>query len=168
MNIRTDEVRGARHGEAVLSRTIEILSDNREAIVGEAAAKVDRAHLPHYAADGSVRQRLEALFDLLLDSLSTRDLRPVATYAADIAGARFQAWFDLSEVQTAFNVLEEVAWRRLIEDLPPDAVAPGLTIVGTVLGTGKDALARAYVTSAARGGAVRLDVGSLFEGTEGL
>jgi hypothetical protein len=55
-------------------------------------------HARHYESAGAneVRQRLEALYDHLLDALRSRDLGPIVSYAEQVA-----------EVQTAFNALEE-------------------------------------------------------------
>ena len=67
-----------------------------------------------------------------------------------MAAARFSAGFDLSEVQTAFNLLEEATWSHAMDGLPTEDFGPAIALIGTVFGAGKDALARAYVANAAR------------------
>lgn len=146
------------------------LQQNAAAIVDEAAGKVGRAAVPHYAAAGPERTRaqLRALLDRVVSSLAERSLLPVVEHAQAIARERFAAGFDLAEVQVAFNVLEEVIWGRVLQAFPPAGFAEALGLVGTVLGGGKDALARTYVALASRGHAPSLDLRALFEGQTGV
>jgi hypothetical protein len=88
------------------------------------------------------------------------------THAESIGRERFNAGFDLWEVQTAFNVLEEVIWTRIIKEFPAAEYAEALGLVSTVLGTGKDTLARVYVALASKSKAPTLDLRRLFTGTE--
>jgi hypothetical protein len=89
------------------------------------------------------------------------------SYAEQVAEERFNAGYDLSEVQTAFNTLEEATWSRVFAELEPAEFAQALGLVSTVLGAAKDALARTYVSLATNAHAPSLDLHALFEGTEG-
>jgi hypothetical protein len=148
--------------------TAEFLGRERRAIVDAAEAALERTHVRHYEAAGEreVRRRLEALFDHLHGALAGRDLRPMVGYAERIAEERFEAGYDLSEVQTAFNALEEATWARSLAELDPSRLADTLGLVTTILGAGKDALARRYVSLAANTHAPSLDLRALFAGTE--
>ncbi len=147
-----------------------MLSQGRGEILAEAVRAVGRAHLEHYDRAGTeaVRQRLDDLLCLTLDALRDRSLAPVAAHADAVAQARFEAGVGLGEVQTAYNVLEEVLWRRILAQLPAEAQGEALGLVGTVLGAGKDALARKYVALASRAHAPSLDLRAMFAGTEGF
>lgn len=149
--------------------TVEFLARERGAIVDAADAALRRAHAEHYEAAGEpeVRLRLVALFDQLLQVLAERDLAGIVSHAERVAEQRFDAGYDLSEVQTAFNALEEATWARAIEVLDPAELAETLGLVTTILGTGKDALARRYVSLATRTHAPSLDLRALFTGTHG-
>lgn len=142
-------------------RTAEILSD--------AQAAIERASLRHYREAGPehTHQRLRALLVLTTRAVKDRNLAPMIAHTEDIARERFAAGYDLWEVQTAFNVLEEAIWTRIIKDLPPTEFASALGLISTVLGTGKDTLARRYVSLATKTRAPSLDMRSLFTGTEG-
>lgn len=146
-----------------------LLQSRREQILAEAVRSVDRARLEHYerAGDAVVRQRLGDLLGLVMDALRDRDLGPVLAHADAVAVQRFEAGVDLSEVQAAFNVLEEILWRRILEELPAEAQAEALGLVATVLGAGKDRLARTYVSLATRTRAPSLDLQALFAGSAG-
>lgn len=149
--------------------TAEFLTRERQAIVKTAEAALARARTHDYEAAGAgeVHRRLETLFDHLLEALGNRDLGSVIAYAQRVAQERFNAGYDLSEVQTAFNALEEATWSRILAELEPSRYAEALGLVSTILGAAKDALAREYVSLATNTHAPSLDLQALFAGTEG-
>jgi hypothetical protein len=100
--------------------TTQFLTHEREAILDEAEAALARMHYRHYESAGAseVGER-EALYDRLLDALRTRDLGPIVAHAEQVAEERFNAGYDLSEVQAAFNTLEEATWSRVFAELQP-------------------------------------------------
>lgn len=147
----------------------QFLLEGRQEILAKAVESVRRAHLEHYEKAGTdrIRQRLDDLLGLTISAVRDRNLAPVVAHANAVAQERFEGGVDLSEVQTAYNVLEEVIWWRILKQLPAREQAEALGLVGTVLGLGKDALARKYVSLASRTGAPSLDLKALFSGTEG-
>ena len=147
--------------------TIEFLTAERRSIVDAAEAALVEAHVRHYdgAGEGEVRRRLDSLFDRLLDVLAALDLEPLLVHVRQIAAERFESGYDLSEVQVAFNALETAAWTRATAELPPHRLARTLGLVTTILGAGKDALAREYVSLATNTRAPSLDLRALFAGT---
>ncbi len=150
--------------------TAGFLVRERGTIVREAEGALIRLRERHYVSipASEVEQRLEMLFDQLVDAVSKRDLSAVVVYACTVARERFDAGYDLSEVQAAFNALEAATWTRMIADLEADYLAEGLGLVSTVFGAAKDALGREYVSRATRTRAPSLDLTALFEGTDGL
>ncbi|MGO8877099.1 MAG: hypothetical protein ACLQNG_15200 [Acidimicrobiales bacterium] len=146
---------------------VEFLRAERADVLSTASDALQRAHLVHYEAAGveESRRRLEDLLGLVIDGLSGRTLEPTCQFAERLARERFEAGFDISEVQTAFNVLEEAIWRVVIAQLPADELAEATGLVGTVIGAGKDTLARTWVSLAARRHVSSLDLSALFEGT---
>lgn len=149
-------------------KTAEFLTHEHNVIVDAAEAALARMHARHYESAGAseVHRRLEALYDHLLDALRSRDLGPIVAYAEQVAQERFNAGYDLSEVQTAFNALEEATWTRVFAELQPTQFAEALGLVSTILGAAKDALARKYVSLATNTHAPSLDLQALFAGTE--
>ena len=145
----------------------ELLKERSSEILNEATAAIARAHLKNYDQAGKehTHQRLKALLVLTARGVKEKNLGPVIAHAETIANERFSAGFDLSEVQTAFNVLEEAIWLHILKDLPPQEFAEALGLVSTVLGAGKDALARTYVTLASKTRATSLNLESLFVGS---
>lgn len=147
---------------------VDLLTQERTAVLEEAFTALQRSGPVHYeaAGDGFTRDRLADLFDLVLSALRERRLDPVAAYCEEIAERRFVAGFGISEVQTAFNTLEEAMWKRLVAGVPADDVADAIGLLGTILGHGKDALARSYVALASHRHAPSLDLGALFNGVD--
>lgn len=145
-----------------------LLRESRQELLAEAVESVRRARLEHYETAGPerVRQRLDDLLGLVIDAVGQRNLAAIVAHADRVAAQRFEAGVDLSEVQTAFNVLEEALWLRILKQLPAAEQGEALGLVGTVLGAGKDALARKYVSMATRTRTPSLNLEALFSGTE--
>ena len=145
----------------------EVLHDHAGEIISEAEAALSRARLSHYekAGEDHNRQKLKALYVLVVRAIAEKNLGPMLSHAEAIARERFEAGFDLSEVQTAFNVLEEATWKFIMKSFPPAEYGDAIGLVSTVLGAGKDMLARTYVTLASKTRAPSLDLRSLFAGT---
>ena len=135
-------------------------------ILAAAGAALTRTQMPHYSSDGdeAALQRLSALFDQLLRGLNARDLGPIVAYAERVAEERFSAGYDLSEVQVAFNALEEATWSCVLAELDASEVAEAIGLISTALGAGKDALARRYVSLATNTHVPSLDVRALSRG----
>jgi radical SAM protein with 4Fe4S-binding SPASM domain len=142
----------------------ELLAEDRTLIVEEAWRSSVR--LRHYQRDGeeATRQRLELLFDHVARAIRMRDLGELLDYSEQIAKQRFDAGFDLSEVQTAFFMLEDAIGRRALARLPPADLAEALGLVGTAIRRGMDAFARGYISLANRARAPSLDLSDLFKG----
>jgi len=147
----------------------ELLHERTAVIIEDAEGAMSRAHLKSYEKVGSehTHQRLKALYVLTTRAVKERNLGPMVAHADSIARERFAAGVDLWEVQTAFNVLEEAIWTRILKELPPTEYAEALGLISTVLGTGKDTLARRYVSLASKTRASSLNLQSLFTGMEG-
>ena len=144
----------------------QLLEQQSESILAEAQKLVDSSRLEHYQASGAeaTRLRLDALYHLTVRSVSERNLAPSLEHADKVARERFNAGFDLAELQRAYNVLEEVIWRRIIAGLEPSELAEALGLVGTVLGAAKDRLARTYVSLVSQNPAPSLNLEQLFRG----
>ena len=146
----------------------ELLQQRTNEIITEATEAMVRARAKHYEEAGRehVHQRLKALYVLTMRGVKERNLGPMVAHSENIARERFSAGYDLWEVQTAFNLLEEAIWKRILKELPAAEFAEALGLVSTVLGVGKDTLARRYVSLATKAKTPSLNMQSLFSGTE--
>lgn len=148
----------------------DLLTERSAEILEEAAGAMVRSHLKHYEQAGieHTHRRLKALYVLTARAVKERNLGPMVAHADSVARERFETGFDLWEVQTAFNVLEEALWTRILKELPPSEYAEALGLISTVLGTGKDTLARRYVSLASKTRSSSLDLHALFSGLQGV
>lgn len=146
-----------------------LLLEAESEVLEEAYAALGRSRPAHYEAAGEAftRQRLAEMFELVVVSIRSRDLAEMSRFAERVATERFDQGFDISEVQAAFNALEEAMWRRVVAAAAPEDLAEATGLLSTVLGFGKDALARTYVSLASRRHVPSLDLTALFAGTDG-
>ena len=144
-----------------------LLQEAEPRVLDEAYAALQRSQVTHYetAGEAFTRQRLADLFDLVVESIRTRDLAKVGEYSDAIADERFNQGFDISEVQTAYNALEESMWRVVIAAEPAAELPEAIGLLSTVLGFAKDALARKYVSLSCQRHVPSLDLSALFAGT---
>ena len=144
-----------------------MLMDAESQVLDEAQATLQRSHAHHYerAGDGFTRERLADLHHLVVQAIRDRDLAAMGTYCDQIAAERFDMGFDVSEVQAAFNDLEGAMWRQVVSTVPGDDLVEAIGLLSTVLGFGKDAVARTYVSRASKRHVTSLDLSALFRGT---
>jgi len=147
---------------------VTILVAARPQVLDEAYAALQRSHVSHYEAAGErfTRDRLNDLYTLVVDAIRDRDLAAVGAYAELVATQRFNAGFDVSDVQTGFNALEEAMWRHVVATDPQRDLVEDIGLLSTVLGFGKDVLARTYVSLASKRHVPTLDLSELFRGTD--
>ncbi len=165
-SLRSAGVAGEDPGAGKEPMDIEdVLSEDEPAIVGEACAAI--AQVEPYRRDGAQRThgRIEALTRQLMAAVRARDLTELRAYARQIASERYEAGFELSDVQAAFSALEAAIWHRALVRLPPYDLAWGLGLVSTALAHGRDALGRAFESAVPRTPAPTLDLTPLFKGT---
>ena len=145
-----------------------LLLEAESDVLEEAYAALGRSAPTHYAAAGEsfTRQRLSELFSLVVSAIRSRDLAEMSRFSERVATERFEQGFDISEVQAAFNALEEAMWRRVVAASATEDLAEATGLLSTVLGFGKDALARTYVSLASKRHVPSLDLTALFAGTD--
>lgn len=144
----------------------DLLLEAEPGVLDEAYSALHRAHVTHYelAGEAFTRQALADLFRLVVDAIRDRDLAAVSVYSERIAADRFNHGYDISEVQMAFNALEDAMWRCVVSAAPPGDLAEAIGLLSTVLGYGKDSLARKYLSLACQRHVPSLDLSALFAG----
>lgn len=147
---------------------VELLEQHSTEIIDEATGVLVGDKLTHYQDAGVKASKLwlSSLLELTGMCVKTRNLVPMIDYMNRTAGERFEAGFDIMEVQTAINVLEEAIWKRVLKEVPTSEFAEALGLVSTVLGAAKDRLASTYVSLASKAHSPTLNLTALFEGGE--
>lgn len=147
---------------------IELLDKHEAEIIEDATASLARTPLRRYKESGLEinRERLKKLFSLMVQSIKNKNLVPLLDYIQAAARERFNAGFQVYEVLTAINILEETVWNRIVKGLEPSELVEAVGSVSTVLGAAKTALATTYVSLASKTKSPSLDLSALFKGTE--
>jgi hypothetical protein len=83
----------------------DLLSQGRTEALDEAFAVLERCHVVHYESSGEdfARERLAELFGIVTAALGDREQAPVCRYAEGVAEQRFEAGFEILELQSAFS-----------------------------------------------------------------
>jgi hypothetical protein len=138
----------------------ELLRTQHTEIVEEASKALKRAHLRGYEGVGedTPRLRLQALCNRLTRCVETRQSVPLIRYVEETARKRFHSGVELFEVQTAMNALEEAIWNTMRRRMTPPEFVEAVGLLSSILGLGKDALARTYVSLASTRHAPTLDM----------
>ncbi len=145
---------------------IECLTRNQDQIIRAAFDSLLRSNLKHYSASGANEnwERIEKLFDLSLKSIKDKSLVDMIDYSEKVAAERYKSGYDLHEVHTAYNVLEEEIWKVALNELDPKEIGKALGLVSTILGTGKETLALTYISLTGKSKTKTLDLSELFKG----
>lgn len=126
---------------------VRILSSDAEKIVGEALEKLNSARLKNYQKieQADLRSFLSKLFELSVESIRNSNLLALNEYVDEISRERYHMGFELHEVQTAFNALEEAIWNDIVSKVKPEELVDSISIISRVMGAAKEFLACNYV-----------------------
>jgi len=149
---------------------ISLLEKNKEKVIEDSCRQINDVKLKGYTKVGSsiTKQKLTSLYKKVIECASKKELMPMLHYTEKIAKERFASGYDLHEVQTAINALEENIWQIIFKNIKPDKLAESLGLVSSILGAGKDNLARNYVALATQTKASAINLQSLLSGSESI
>jgi hypothetical protein len=147
---------------------LKFLQSDKIEIINEALSDLERSRLKHYAESNKEtnEERLRNLYDILIKCVESKNLVEICDYCEELAEKRFNSGFDLYEVQSTINVLEEIIWKKIIKYLPTSEYERALGMITTILGAGKDSLACKYVSLASLCKKPTLDLSELFRSKE--
>ena len=142
------------------------LKQNQQELIRTAFEGLLRSNLKHYSSSTANEnwQRIEKLFDLTLKSIENKSLVEMIEYSEKVAAERFKMGFDLHEVHTAYNVLEETLWKEILNNIELKDIGKALGLVSTILGAGKETLALTYLSLTGKAKPKSLDLSELFKG----
>ena len=144
----------------------ELFRSWEDDLVNEAVTELRHARLKSYIADGEeiTRERVTKFLEKAMECFSLRRAEPMIEHAERISRERHAAGYDLSEVQTAINVIEEALWKRILSSVEPDELAHALGMVNAIFGMSKDVLARTYVSLATNRETPRKELDEILDG----
>ncbi|WP_242342678.1 RsbRD N-terminal domain-containing protein [Anaeromyxobacter terrae] len=146
----------------------DLLITYEPAIVEEAAHATEE--IARYGRDGTLatRRRIEELYHRLTDAIRARDVSELLAYVRQIARERSEAGFELSDVQAAFDALEDAIWHGAVAELPAYDLPFGHGLVCTALAHGKETLRHAFDPAAPHVPAPFPDLTPLYRGTQSV
>ena len=149
-------------------KLVKFLEEHKTEIIDDSLTGLERVKLKHYSESVKEKneERLNNLYKNLIDCVNSKSLVDIYKYCEDLAERRFNSGFDLYEVQSTINVLEEIIWKKIIKFLPPSDYEQALGLITTILGAGKDSLACKYVSLASQCKKPTLDLSELFRNKE--
>jgi hypothetical protein len=149
---------------------LTLLEKHQNEIVEKAYVEISTVKLKGYSKVGKERTKtkLTNLYKKVIECVKKKELIPMLNYTERIAKERFDNGFDLYEVQTAINTLEELIWKKIFCEIKPAKLAETLGMLSTILGSGKDNLARTYVALASKTKVTTLNLHNLFSGSESI
>ena len=128
-----------------------VLASAEDRVIDEGVAALERSDLADGRSPGGDKRRdVRQLFRLVVRCMRAGRAEPVIRPCEQIAAHAYAAGMDLAELLGPFNVLAEVLWRHLAGVLAGDELVPALGLLNTIVGAGKDAMARTYVSLAVR------------------
>ena len=144
----------------------ELFRSWEDDLVNDALTELGHARLRHYMDDGEevTRERVTLFINRVLECLEQRLAEPIIEHAEHIARERYASGYDLFEVQTALNVIEEALWKRVLASVDSEELAHALGMVNAIFHTAKDVLARTYVSLATDREAPPKEISELLDG----
>ena len=126
----------------------ELLKTNPDKILFDATEFLVRSNLEHYNRlnPERVRARLARLYFITRECVELNSNDPIKKYIEDVAKERFESGYELYEVQTAINILEECLWKNIVDRVNINEQVSGLFRSHEILCAAKGTLAKSYVT----------------------
>lgn len=126
---------------------LELLKTNPDKILFDATEFLSRSNLEHYNKfdQESLRAKLAKLFYATRECVEKNSYAPIQKFMAKVAPDRFESGFELYEVQTAINILEECYWKNIVDRVNPEEKMQALLKTHEILCTAKNTLAKSYV-----------------------
>jgi hypothetical protein len=149
---------------------ITLLEKNIDLVVEKSCTQICEVKLKGYTKVGSTMTKLKLtnLYKKVIECAKKKELIPMLQYTEKIAKERFASGYDLHEVQTAINSIEENIWQLIFKNIKADKLAESLGLVSSILGAGKDNLARNYVALATKTKVSTINLQSLLSGSESI
>jgi hypothetical protein len=125
---------------------LEMLYNKPDLILLDAMDSLGKAHLSHYdnLKPELARFRLSKLFEALVKSIETSSNVEITNFIGKISGERYELGFELYEVQTVINILEESLWKKIMIFVDEDKQISAMKQVSEILTTAKERLVIEY------------------------
>ncbi len=127
-------------------KLIELLHQKPDLILLDSTDNLVRSNLKHYKKlnPENIRIRLNHLFQTLVTCVETGSCNEMVTFMDKVSDERFESGFEIHEVQTAINILEESLWRNIGKFVDNDKQVNAMKEVTGILSKAKEEMANEY------------------------
>lgn len=127
-------------------KLLEMLYNKPDLILLDSTDCLVRAHLEHYEAitPELIRSRLNRLLQALTKCVEINSTDGMIKYMNKVSDERFEVGYEVHEVQTAINILEECLWKKIQQHVDNDQQTAAMKQVTRILDTAKEELASEY------------------------
>ena len=125
---------------------IELLHNKPDMILLDSTDNLVRSDLEHYKKlnPENIRIRLMKLFHALIACVEAASCDKMIKHMEKVSEERFESGFEINEVETAINILEESLWRQIGKFVDSDKQVSAMKQVTCILSKAKDELANEY------------------------
>lgn len=125
---------------------LELLYNKPDLILLDSTDGLVRAHLQHYdkLSPEKIRLRLLKLFQALEKAVEVNSCEEMIKFMEKVSDERYESGYELHEVQTAVNILEETLWKKIAEFVDRDKQVSAMKQVTCILSKAKEELASEY------------------------
>ncbi len=125
---------------------IELLHNKPDMILLDSTDNLVRSNLKHYKKlnPENIRIRLMKLFHTLIECVEAGSCDQMVKFMERVSEERYESGFEINEVQTAINILEESLWRQIGKFVDSDKQVSAMKEVTCILTKAKEELANEY------------------------
>ena len=125
---------------------LELCYYKRDVILEDSVKKLEKAQLEHYKllTTEQIKRKMLNLFHMLVKSIEVNSSEEMMEYMDKVSDKRHEAGYELQEVQSAINMLEEIMWEKVSKFVDDDLQISAIKQVTRLLSKAKIELADEY------------------------
>jgi hypothetical protein len=125
---------------------LELLYNKPDLILLDSTDNLVRAQLQHYKQlnPEKIRSRFLRLFQAVEKCVEVNSCTEIINFMEKVSDERFDSGYEIHEVQTAINILEESLWRKISDFVDGDKQVAAMKLVTCILAKAKEELASEY------------------------
>jgi hypothetical protein len=126
---------------------IDLFEQYKDIILLEVTENMERVNLEHYEDDSEekLRQKMARTYYVFKEAITKESFDPLKNYLERVGEERYASGYELYELQTALNILEECIWKQIDEKLPKKEQLDAFITITKYMSNAKLTLAKIYV-----------------------
>ena len=125
---------------------LELLYNNPDLILEDAANSLQRAQLPHYKnfSETDIIANFKKLLQYITKCVEKNSCNELVPYVDKLSDERFSMGFEPTEVQIAINILEESMWKNIGELVDKDKQVSAMKLITCIISKAKQEMIGEY------------------------